>query len=104
VILLTLLSTVTAVNDAPIVDNDVILQQKTINGRRDLTDAGDIDPDGTSLVVTTTPVEVDQQTEQSLSTLTERMCTHKSKLFGTDVITVQVCDSGTPGVAVLIKH
>jgi hypothetical protein len=28
--------------------NDVILQQKTINGRRDLTDAGDIDPDGTS--------------------------------------------------------
>ena len=52
----TLTITVTPANDAPIVDNDIntIAEDTTATG--DLTDAGDSDPDGTALVVNTTPI------------------------------------------------
>jgi hypothetical protein len=50
----------------------------TVGG--DLTDAGDSDPDGTPLVVTTTPVS--GPTNGTIrSTLTERMCTHQIQTF-----------------------
>jgi hypothetical protein len=69
--------TVTAVNDAPIVDNDTNTTTEdnpTVGG--DLTDAGDIDPDGTPLVVTTTPVSGPTNGTIVIN-LTERMCTHQ---------------------------
>ncbi|MFN9982763.1 MAG: Ig-like domain-containing protein, partial [bacterium] len=52
----TITITVTAVNDAPIVDNETITTNEDTPATGDLTDAGDSDPDGTPLTANTTPV------------------------------------------------
>ena len=93
----TLTITVTAVNDAPIVDNDVNTTAEdtpTVGG--DLTDSGDSDPDGTALVVTTTPVVGPTNGSIVINADGTYVYTPNPNFNGTDVITVEVCDSGTP--------
>jgi gliding motility-associated-like protein len=93
----TLTITVTPVNDAPIVDNDVNTTAEdtpTVGG--DLTDAGDSDPDGSALVVTTTPVSGPTNGSIVINTDGTYVYTPNPNFNGVDVITVEVCDSGTP--------
>ncbi|MCI4443283.1 MAG: tandem-95 repeat protein, partial [Lentimicrobium sp.] len=88
---------VTAVNDAPIVDNDVNTTTEdnpTVGG--DLTDAGDFDPDGTPLVVTTTPVSGPTNGTIVINADGTYVYTPNPDFNGTDVITIEVCDSGSP--------
>jgi hypothetical protein len=47
---------VTPVNDAPVLDNEVLIVNYNGSQSGDLTDAGDFDPDGTNHVVNTTPL------------------------------------------------
>ena len=91
------LITLTPVNDAPIVDNDVNTtteDNSTVGG--DLTDAGDSDPDGTPLVVTTTPVSGPSNGSIVINADGTYVYTPNLNFNGVDVITVEVCDSGTP--------
>jgi len=91
------LITVTPVNDAPIVDNDVNTTTEdnpTVGG--DLTDAGDSDPDGTPLLVTTTPVSGPTNGSIVINTDGTYVYTPNPNFNGTDVITIEVCDSGSP--------
>ncbi len=93
----TLTITVTPVNDTPIVDNDVNTTNEdtpTVGG--DLTDAGDSDPDGTPLVVTTTPVSGPSNGTIVINTDGTYVYTPNPNFNGTDIITIEVCDSGTP--------
>jgi gliding motility-associated-like protein len=88
---------VTAVNDAPIVDNDTNTTTEdnpTVGG--DLTNAGDTDPDGTPLLVTTTPVSGPTNGTIVINADGTYVYTPNPNFNGTDVITIEVCDSGTP--------
>ena len=78
-------------------DNDVNTTAEdtpTVGG--DLTDAGDSDPDGTPLVVTTTPVSGPTNGSIIINADGTYVYTPKPNFNGTDVITIEVCDSGTP--------
>ena len=93
----TLTITVTAVNDAPIVDNDTNTTSEdtpTVGG--DLTDAGDSDPDGTPLLVTTTPVSGPTNGTIEINADGTYVYTPNPNFNGTDIITIEVCDSGSP--------
>ncbi|MBA4276244.1 Ig-like domain-containing protein [Flavobacterium sp.] len=91
------LITLTSVNDAPIVDNDVNAtaeDTQTVGG--DLTDEGDSDPDGTALIVTTTPVSGPSNGSIVINPDGTYVYTPNLNFNGVDVITVEICDSGTP--------
>jgi VCBS repeat-containing protein len=92
----TLLITVTPVNDSLVVDNEfhTILEDMMVSG--DLTDAGDFDPDSTTLVVTTSPI--DSSNNGSISIMADGNYTYTPNLnyFGADTIIVEICDSGFP--------
>ncbi|MCF8433934.1 MAG: gliding motility-associated C-terminal domain-containing protein, partial [Crocinitomicaceae bacterium] len=93
----TLFITVTPVNDAPIVDNDVNTTTEdnpTVGG--DLTDAGDSDPDGTTLVVNTTPVDGPTNGSIVINIDGTYVYTPNSNFNGTDTIVISVCDQGLP--------
>ncbi|MFV8361748.1 tandem-95 repeat protein, partial [Flavobacterium sp. LS1P3] len=88
---------VTAVNDAPVLDNDTnstVINTATTGG--DLTDAGDSDPEGTALVVNITPVSGPTNGSIVLNADGTYVYTPNSGFVGTDIIRVEICDSGTP--------
>ena len=88
---------ISQVNDSPIVDNDVnTTNENTSTVGGDLTDAGDFDPDGTSLVVTTTPVSGPSNGTIVINPDGTYVYTPNPNFDGTDIITVQVCDTGSP--------
>ncbi|TDE41574.1 tandem-95 repeat protein, partial [Flavobacterium rhamnosiphilum] len=93
----TLTITVTPVNDAPVVDNDtnVMLEDGT-PATGDLTDAGDSDPDGTTLLVNTTPVSGPTNGTIVINADGTYTYTPNANFNGMDVITVEVCDQGAP--------
>ena len=97
--------TVTAVNDTPIVDNDtnVMLEDGT-PATGDLTDAGDSDPDGTVLLVNTTPVSGPANGTIVIRTDGTYTYTPNANFNGTDVITIQVCDQGIPLAAICVNQ
>jgi CshA-type fibril repeat protein/VCBS repeat-containing protein len=92
----TLTITVNPVNDAPIVDNDVATTNEDTPAIGDLTDSGDSDPDGTPLLVTTTPIDGPNNGTIVINPDGTYEYTPNPNFNGTDVITVQICDSGTP--------
>ncbi|POS00503.1 VCBS repeat-containing protein, partial [Flavobacterium croceum DSM 17960] len=91
--------TVTAVNDAPVLTNDTAttLEDNPVSG--DITGAGDTDPDGTPLTVTTTPVSGPSHGTIVINPDGTYTYTPAPNWCGTDVVEIQVCDAGTPGVA-----
>ncbi len=100
----TLFITVTPVNDSPLVDNDVNTTTEdtpTVGG--DLTDVGDIDPDGTLLVVTTTPVDGPNNGTIVINTDGTYVYTPNSNFNGTDTIVISVCDQGLPLPAICVN-
>ena len=97
--------TLTAVNDAPVVDNDTntMLEDGT-PATGDLTDAGDSDPDGTVLLVNTTPVSGPTNGTIVIRADGTYTYTPNANFNGTDVITIRVCDQGTPLPAICVNQ
>ncbi len=97
--------TVIPVNDSPVVDNDVNAtteDNSTVGG--DLTDAGDSDPEGTTLVVNTTPVSGPSNGSIIINSDGTYTYTPNSNFNGTDIITVTICDQGLPLPAVCVTQ
>ena len=92
----TLTITVTAVNDAPIVDNETITTNEDTPATGDLTDAGDLDPDGTPLTANTTPVSGPTNGTIVINANGTYTYTPNANFNGTDVIIVSICDAGLP--------
>jgi VCBS repeat-containing protein len=90
--------TVNAVNDAPIVDNETITTNEDTAVSGDLTDAGDVDPDGTALTANTTPVSGPSNGTIVINTDGTYTYTPAPGFNGTDEVVVSICDAGTPGV------
>jgi gliding motility-associated-like protein len=94
----TIFITVNAVNDAPIVDNEIITTNEDTAVSGDLTDAGDVDPDGTALTANTTPVSGPSNGTIVINTDGTYTYTPAPGFNGTDEVVVSICDAGTPGV------
>ncbi len=97
--------TVIPVNDSPVVDNDVNAtteDNSTVGG--DLTDAGDSDPEGTTLVVNTTPVSGPSNGSIIINSDGTYTYTPNSNFNGTDIITVTICDQGLPLPALCVTQ
>jgi gliding motility-associated-like protein len=94
----TITVTVAPVNDAPIVDNEVVTTNEDTPATGDLTDAGDSDPDGTALTANTTPVSGPTNGTIVINTDGTFTYTPNAGFSGTDVVVVSICDAGTPGV------
>jgi gliding motility-associated-like protein len=92
----TIFITVTPVNDAPIVDNEVITTPEGTPVSGDLTDTGDADPDGTPLTVNTTPVSGPSNGTIVINTDGTYTYTPNPGFSGTDTIVVTICDGGLP--------
>jgi gliding motility-associated-like protein len=92
----TIFITVDPVNDAIILANDVnTTNEETPVGGNILT-AGDYDIDTTTLVVNTTPVSGPSNGGFIIDNLGNYTYTPNAGFNGTDIIILNVCDSGTP--------
>ena len=94
----TIFITVTAVNDAPLVDNEIDTTPEDTPVSGDLTNAGDTDPDGTPLTVDTTPVNGPTNGTIVINPDGTYTYTPNGGFTGVDTVVVSVCDAGTPGV------
>jgi gliding motility-associated-like protein len=92
----TIFITVTAVNDAPIVDNETITTNEDTPATGDLTDAGDSDPDGTPLTANTTPVSGPTNGTIVINANGTYTYTPNANFNGTDTVVVSICDAGLP--------
>ena len=89
--------TVTPVNDPPIVDNDAnTITEDGTPATGDLTDAGDFDIDGTTLVVNTTPLSGPTNGVITINSNGTYSYTPNPNFNGKDTIIVEVCDQGLP--------
>ncbi|MDP4799222.1 MAG: tandem-95 repeat protein [Crocinitomicaceae bacterium] len=87
---------VSPVNDAPVLDNEVLVVNYNGSQTGDLTDAGDFDPDGTNLVVNTTPLVGPQNGTIAIAQDGTFTYQPNANFVGTDLVVVQVCDQGSP--------
>jgi gliding motility-associated-like protein len=99
----TLTVTVTAVNDAPVVDDETISVSYNGTFSGDLTDAGDSDVDGTTLVATTTPVSGPSHGSIVINQDGTYTYTPSVNYVGTDMVVVQICDQGLPLPALCVN-
>lgn len=88
--------TVNPVNDPPVVDNEIVVTNEDTPFVGDLTDAGDSDPDGTGLIVTTTPVRDPDHGTITINQDGTYTYTPNANYNGPDTVVVEVCDSGMP--------
>ncbi len=91
--------TVNSINDLPVVDNEIISLDEDASFSGDLTDAGDFDPEGTVLLVNTTPVVAPANGTLIIGADGLYTYTPNSNFNGTDLVVVKVCDQETPVVA-----
>jgi gliding motility-associated-like protein len=87
---------VAPVNDAPVLSNDVASANSGLPVSGNILGAGDSDPDGTALVVTTTPVSGPSNGTIVINSDGTYTYTPTAGFSGTDVVTIQVCDKGLP--------
>ena len=90
---------VNPVNDAPVVDNDVLVTNEDTSNTGDVTDTGDSDPDGTPLTVNTTPVSGPNNGTIIINADGTYTYYPATNFNGTDIVVVSVCDAGTPGIS-----
>ena len=88
--------TVNAVNDAPVVDNDVANCAYNTPVSGDLIDAGDFDIDGTMLQANTNPVSGPSHGTIVINPDGTYTYIPDNFYVGTDVVVVAVCDQGLP--------
>ncbi|MFM6946911.1 MAG: tandem-95 repeat protein [Flavobacteriales bacterium] len=87
---------VNAVNDAPVVDNDVANCAYNTPVTGDLIDAGDFDIDGTSLQANTNPVSGPSHGTIVINPDGTYTYIPDNNYVGTDVVVVSICDQGLP--------
>jgi gliding motility-associated-like protein len=88
--------TVNAVNDAPVVDNDVANCAYNTPVIADLIDAGDFDIDGTTLLANTNPVSGPTNGTIVINPDGTYIYIPNNNFVGTDVVVVAICDQGLP--------
>jgi large repetitive protein len=88
--------TVNAVNDAPVVDNDVANCAYNTPVTGDLIDAGDFDIDGTTLLANTNPVSGPSNGTIVINPDGTYTYIPNNNFIGTDVVVVAICDQGLP--------
>lgn len=88
--------TVNQVNDPPQLDNEYVTTNEDQPILGDLTDAGDNDPDGTVLTVTTTPLDGPDHGVITINPDGSYSYTPDANYFGPDTVVVEVCDAGVP--------
>jgi large repetitive protein len=98
----TLFVTVTAVNDAPVIDNEIITIPLNGTATGDLTDAGDSDIDG-NLIVNTTPIDGPNNGNIAINPDGTFTYIPDTDFFGNDTIVVQICDDGSPLPAICVN-
>ena len=91
----TITITVTAVNDAPVVDNDPTTLPFNGTGTGDLTNTGDSDVDGT-LIVNTSPIVSPSHGTIVINSDGTFVYTPSVDFYGSDTIVVTICDDGSP--------
>ena len=87
---------VAPVNDAPILDNEFLTVNYNASQSGDLTNTGDFDPDGTTLVVNTTPLVAPQNGTISIAQDGTFTYVPTLNFVGTDMVVVEICDQGSP--------
>ncbi|MEY5001946.1 MAG: hypothetical protein RLZZ211_1982 [Bacteroidota bacterium] len=87
---------VVPVNDAPVLDNEYISVNYNGIQTGDLTNTGDFDPDGTTLVVNTTPLVAPQNGVITIAQDGTFSYQPNANYVGTDLVVVQICDQGSP--------
>ncbi len=92
----TLIITVIAVNDPPVIENDTttLTEENTFNGT--IITAGDFDPDSTTLTIDTVPIAGPANGTFDIDTAGNYTYTPDPDFNGTDTIIISVCDSGNP--------
>jgi gliding motility-associated-like protein len=98
----TITITVTAVNDAPVIDNDAVTISYNGSGSGDLTDNGDSDVDG-NLVVNTTPISGPNHGTITINSDGTFVYTPDLNYVGEDTVIVTICDDGTPLPAICVN-
>ena len=88
--------TIAAVNDAPVVDDDVANCAYNTSVTGDLIDAGDFDIDGTTLYANTNPVSGPNHGTIVINPDGTYTYIPDNFYVGTDVVVVSVCDQGLP--------
>ena len=88
--------TVNNINDAPILfdENLIVCSNEVLTGN--ILSNGDVDPDGTSLTVNTTPLIAPAHGTLSISENGRFTYTPQTGYNGSDLIVLSVCDNGTP--------
>ncbi len=99
----TIFITVTAVNDTPVVDNEIILVDENTVYNGDLTDAGDSDPDTTVLSANTTPVVDVANGILVVNANGTYSYTPNPNYNGPDTAVITICDAGNPMPAICIN-
>jgi gliding motility-associated-like protein len=92
----TIFITVNPVNDPPIADNENIVLNEDGSFSGDLTDSGDFDPDGTTLVCAPTPGYGPFHGTIIINSNGTYTYTPNANYFGNDTVVVEVCDQGLP--------
>ncbi len=88
--------TVNPVNDLPIVDDEINVLDEDGFTSGDFTDIGDYDPEGTDLLVTSTPLVAPEN--GTFEVLADGLYTYvpNPNFYGADLVVVEVCDQGLP--------
>ena len=92
----TIFITVNPVNDPPIVDNENVILNEDGTYSGDLTDLGDVDPDGTTLICAPTPGFGPFHGTITINTNGTYTYTPNANYYGNDTVVVEVCDQGLP--------
>ncbi|MGC3945426.1 MAG: Ig-like domain-containing protein [Chryseolinea sp.] len=90
-----LIFTITPVNDAPVLSDDVITGDRNAVTTGSLI-TGDYDPDSTKLVVNTTPVTAPEHGSIVIDNEGNFTYTPDKNFTGEDKVVIEVCDSGDP--------
>jgi gliding motility-associated-like protein len=99
----TIFINVSNVNDPPVLDNEhhVINEDNTAGG--DVTDAGDSDPEGTTLTANTTPVSGPAHGTITVNANGTYTYTPNANYNGTDQVVISICDAGLPLPALCVN-
>jgi gliding motility-associated-like protein len=88
--------TINPINDAPVLNNLLITTSRNLPADGNAIDPSDADPDGTALVVNTTPLTPPAHGALVINSDGTFTYTPTAEYVGTDQASVEVCDSGFP--------
>ena len=95
--------TVNAVNDPPVVDNDIANCAYNTSVTGNLIDAGDFDIDGTTLLANINPVSGPSNGTIVINPDGTYTYIPNNNFVGTDVVVVAICDQGLPLPAICVN-